>query len=243
MEGDWWKDKIAEDIYETFRIKEQLIPRYHAHSPQIWSRRIIVDWIAVIVENFSLQPTSQHLAIYLLDYFLDKLEVDEKHLYLLAIACLFISVKFEEHCDRRPCLSSVNTFLPQNTVDWYSKDELLSMELTVLNYFDWILSVPTVAHFLPYFLNVAVDETDMYNGYTIRCKATMISYVEKYAKYYSEISLQDHLFRNYNPSMIAAACIAAARIYLQLTPTWPKQLELMTDYYLEELLPCVHMMT
>ena len=91
MEIEWWKNKISEEIYDTLRAKEQNLPPYHGHSPQLWFRRHLVDWLAIVVETFSLGTTSQHLAIHLLDFFMDKLEVDQNHLYLLAMACLSIS--------------------------------------------------------------------------------------------------------------------------------------------------------
>ncbi|KAH3788641.1 hypothetical protein DPMN_166788 [Dreissena polymorpha] len=47
------------------------------------------------------------------------------------------------------------------------------------------------------------------------------------------------MYSEYCPSLVAASCVAAARICLHLTPTWPKQLELMTDFFLEQLLPCI----
>lgn len=58
----------------------------------------------------------------------------------------------------------------------------------------------------------------------------------------SQFSISEHTFRNYLPSLVAASCIAASRLSLNLTPSWPKSLELMSGYYLEELLPCVHLM-
>ncbi|KAH3788713.1 hypothetical protein DPMN_166861 [Dreissena polymorpha] len=64
-------------------------------------------------------------------------------------------------------------------------------------------------------------------------------YLHKHAAYFQEIVLQDHMYSEYSPSLVAASCVAAARICLHLTPTWPKQLELMTDFYLEQLLPCI----
>lgn len=61
-------------------------------------------------------------------------------------------------------------------------------------------------------------------------------------KGFSFFFMTDHVFRNYTPSLIAASCIAASRISLRLTPTWPQHLQLMTDYFIEELLPCVNIM-
>lgn len=244
MTLEWWKDKVAEDIYDTMRRKEEYsLSSYSGRSPQIWARRQLVDWISVIVENFNLEMTSHHLAVYLIDFFMEKLEVDTNHLYLLAMACLCIAVKYEEHCEKRPRLSSLNEFIPSHgLLRKYTASELHSMELTVLGYFNWSLSVPTCAQFLPYFLNVAVDKSDLRNGIQISSKEVVESYLLKHTHYFQEISLQEHTFRNYLPSLVAASCIAASRICLQLTPTWPKALELMSGYCLEEILPCVHMM-
>ena len=93
MEKEWWKNKIAEDIYDMFRTKEQLFSPFRGHSPQLWARRHLVDWLGLVVERYSLDVTSQHLAVHLLDYFMDKLEVDQNHLYLLAVSCLIIAGK------------------------------------------------------------------------------------------------------------------------------------------------------
>lgn len=94
MTVEWWKDKVAEDIYDTMRKKEQdNFTTYNCHSTQLWARRQLVDWISVIVENFNLDMTSHHLAVYLLDFFMEKLEVDTNHLYLLAIACICLAGK------------------------------------------------------------------------------------------------------------------------------------------------------
>ncbi|XP_061170451.1 cyclin-J-like [Saccostrea echinata] len=244
MEVEWWKNKISGDIYETLRTKEQNLPPYHGHSPQMWFRRHLVDWLAIVVETFYLGSTSQHLAIHLLDFFMDKLEVDQSHLYLLAMACLSISVKFEEHCDRTLRLSSLNQLLPSHSLldVGYSAPEMMNMEITVLNFFDWSLSIPTVAQFVPYFLVVAVDDCDLIDGLPLSSKTAVKECLERHTKYFMEISLQDHVFRDYAPSLKAASCIAASRISLRLTPTWPQQLQLMTDYFLEELLPCVNVM-
>lgn len=92
MTVEWWKDKVAEDIYDTMRKKEQYdYPIYKATSTQMWARRQLVDWISVIVENFNLEMTSHHLAVYLMDYFMEKLEVESSHLYLLAMASLCLA--------------------------------------------------------------------------------------------------------------------------------------------------------
>ncbi|XP_060559930.1 cyclin-J-like [Ruditapes philippinarum] len=245
IEQEWWKNKLAEDIYATLKLKEQTIPQFHAQSSQLWIRRHLVDWLAVIVSEIGICATAQHLAVYLLDYFMDGLEVELCYMHLMALTCLLIAVKFEDHCDRIPHYNKLNSYIPvtqYNTGQPYTARQYLNMELNILKFSSFELCIPTVPNFLPYFLKVAVDEDDLRDGIPITSKSTVETYLEKHAFYFQEIVLQDHMFRIYAPSLVAASCVAAARICLHLTPTWPKQMELMTDYYLEQLLPCLQSM-
>ena len=102
-------------------------------------------------------------------------------------------MKFEDYCDRVPHFTRLNSYLP-NSDKLYRGAEYLAMELTVLKLIDWDLCVPTVAHFLPYFLKVAVDEDDLRNGMPISSKASVESYLEKHALYFQEICLQGKIY-------------------------------------------------
>ena len=109
---------------------------------------------------------------------------------------VFFVVKYEEHCEKRPRLSSLNAFIPSHgllDIRKYTASELRSMELTVLSYFNWGLSIPTCAQFLPYFLYVAVDKSDLRNGIPISSKDVVDSYLQKHTHYFQEISLQGNV--------------------------------------------------
>lgn len=102
------------------------------------------------------------------------------------------TVKYEEHCDKTLKLNSLNHMLPSHSLlsVGYSAAELTNMEITVLNFFDWSLSIPTVAQFVPYFLVVSVDNHDLIDGQPILCKSAVVTCLEKHTKYFMEISLQ-----------------------------------------------------
>lgn len=91
IEQEWWQNKLAEDIYATLKLKEQTIPHYLGQSSQLWIRRHLVDWLSVIVGELGICASSQHLAVYLLDYFMDGLEVELCYLHLVALSCLLIA--------------------------------------------------------------------------------------------------------------------------------------------------------
>ncbi|XP_052771208.1 cyclin-J-like [Mya arenaria] len=245
VEQEWWRNKLAEDIYATLRLKEQTLPHFQGVSPQLWIRRHLVDWLSMIVGELDICATAQHLAVYLLDIFMEGLEVELCYLHLVALTCLLLAVKFEEHCEHVPLYSTLNSYVHVNQYNGgqpYTARQFLQMELNILRFTNFELCVPTVPHFLPYFLKVAVDEDDLRDGIPISSKLTVETHLEKHAAYFQEIVLQDPIYRDYPPSQVAASCVAAARICLHLTPTWPKQLELMTDFYLEQLLPCLKAM-
>ncbi|XP_060569555.1 cyclin-J-like, partial [Ruditapes philippinarum] len=150
IEQEWWKNKLAEDIYATLKLKEQTIPQFHAQSSQLWIRRHLVDWLAVIVSEIGICATAQHLAVYLLDYFMDGLEVELCYMHLMALTCLLIAVKFEDHCDRIPHYNKLNSYIPvtqYNTGQPYTARQYLNMELNILKFSSFELCIPTVPNF------------------------------------------------------------------------------------------------
>lgn len=54
--------------------------------------------------------------------------------------------------------------------------------------------------------------------------------------------LADHIFYKFQPSVVAAACIGAARICLQLSPYWTRDLQRISSYSLEQLSACLEIL-
>ena len=73
LDMQWWQhDGLAQDVYLYLREKECLLPEYLCSSPHIGMRRYLVDWLAIISQMHDLSSRSQHLAILLLDFFMDQ---------------------------------------------------------------------------------------------------------------------------------------------------------------------------
>lgn len=87
------------------------------------------------------------------------------------------------------CMSSMNLVL--------TKQGLLHMELLLLETFQWNLYLPTAAHFIEYYLSIAVHEGDLHDGWPMTCLEKTKLYMAKYADYFLEVSLQGkfHLIR------------------------------------------------
>ncbi|XP_023281537.1 cyclin-J [Seriola lalandi dorsalis] len=239
LEDQWWRGQLAADIYQALRYKELKLPSYKGQSPQLNLRRYFADLIAIVSNRFRLCPAARHLAVYLLDLFMDRYDVTVQQLHMVSLSCLLLASKFEEREDRVPkleilnnlgCMSSMNLVL--------TKQGLLHMELLLLETFQWNLYLPTAAHFIEYCLSIAVHEGDLHDGWPMTCLEKTKLYMAKYADYFLEVSLQDHVFLCFAPSLVAAACVAASRLILHLSPTWPPRLQHLTGYTWENLVPC-----
>ncbi|XP_006002649.1 cyclin-J-like protein [Latimeria chalumnae] len=243
LEEQWWKGQLAADIHQALRIKELKLPAYRAHSPQIGMRRYFADLLAILSNRYQLCPTARHLAVYLLDLFMEHYDVAVKQLYVIALSCLLLASKFEEKEDRVPKLEQLNNLGFMCSLNLVlNKKDLLKMELLLLETFNWNLCMPTAAHFTDYYLFVSVYENDLHNSWSHATVAKTKVFMDKYTQYFLEVSLQDHAFLRFRPSQVAAACIAASRICLNISPSWTTQLHLLTGYSWEHLTPCVELL-
>ncbi|XP_053157187.1 cyclin-J-like protein isoform X2 [Hemicordylus capensis] len=243
MEEPWWKGDLAAEIHRTLRLKELKLPVYNAHSPQIRMRRYFADLLAILSSRCQLCPTARHLAVYLLDLFMDRYDISVKQLYVISIACLLLASKFEEKEDKVPKLEQLNSFAYMCSLNLIlTKKDLLKMELLILESFNWNLCLPTPAHYIDYYLFASVSENDLHNGWPITSMTKVRAFMEKYSHYFLEVSLQDHIFLSFRPSLVAAACVSASRICLEISPSWTTQLQLLTFYSWEQLAPCIELM-
>ena len=106
-------------------------------------------------------------------------------------SCLYSPGKFEEREDRVPKLETLNSLGCMSSMNLVlTKQGLLHMELLLLETFQWNLYLPTAAHFIEYYLSIAVYEGDLHDGWPIGCLEKTVLYMTKYADYFLEVSLQ-----------------------------------------------------
>ncbi|XP_053189033.1 cyclin-J [Scomber japonicus] len=243
LEDQWWKGQLAADMYQELRYKELKLPSFKGQSPQLNFRRYFADLIAIVSNRFRLCPAARHLAVYLLDLFMDRYDVTVQQLHMVSLSCLLLASKFEDREDRVPKLDTLNNLGCMSSMNLVlTKQGLLHMELLLLETFQWNLYLPTAAHFIEYYLSIAVHEGDLHDGWPMTCMEKTKLYMDKYADYFLEVSLQDHVFLCFAPSLVAAACVAASRLILHLSPTWPPRLQCLTGYTWENLVPCAEKM-
>lgn len=54
-------------------------------------RRYFADLLAILSNRYQLCPTARHLAVYLLDLFMDHYDVAVKQLYVIGLSCLLLA--------------------------------------------------------------------------------------------------------------------------------------------------------
>ena len=151
-------------------------------------RMILVDWIVEIHLKYKLQAQTLWLTVNILDRYLEKEQVLRAKLQLVGVCALLIASKHEE------------IYPPQvkdcvYVTDYaYSKNEVLSMETTILNTLDFAISIPTGYHFFCRYLN-CIKASDL---------------TRHMASYFAERNLQESDMLCLLPHKFAAAAIYAA---------------------------------
>ena len=151
-------------------------------------RMILIDWIVEIHLKYKLQAQTLWLAVNILDRYLEKEQVLRAKLQLVGVCALLIASKHEEIYppEVKDCVYVTDYA--------YSKNEVLSMETTILNKLDFAISIPTGYHFFCRYLN-CIKASDL---------------TRHMASYYAERNLQESDMLGVLPHKFAAAAIYAA---------------------------------
>jgi len=220
------------DIYlrETLaymRIRELKLPPYRQKSPQIHKRRILVDWTCLSGEKFNLGRSAIHLAIVILDRFMDGHDFpDIDSLPYLCMASLSLAAKFDCKETSVPKFSKLKTLLKKDDVIWTSA-QFRRLEGMIMEHFDWNIFIPTPTNYVDFLQPQIVFPSDLIHGRLI--SKEMYREVEErlleFTHYFLDISMQEGSLVGVEHAKIAAASIYCARSVLDMTPVWPFNLQ------------------
>jgi cyclin A len=111
-------------------------------------RKILIDWLVEVAQEYRLTSDTLHLTVDLLNRFLSLEPVAREELQLAGIACMWIASKFEEiyaPTARNFCYITDNT---------YDQAMLVDMEARVLDVLEFRLALPTAKTFQRRYLQV-----------------------------------------------------------------------------------------
>ena len=163
-------------------------------------RSILVDWLVEVAEEYHLHTESLYTAVNYVDRCLERSQIHRHKLQLLGCACMLLASKFEEIY--APAVDEF-VYISDNT---YTHKEIVQMESKVCNLLNFKMTVSTTVTFLTRFIQAAeCDQTlDSDSSGTEENKEK----APYFAKYVSELALQEYNMLKYKPSMIAAAAVS-----------------------------------
>lgn len=152
-------------------------------------RSILVDWMVEVHLKFRLLPETLYLSINIMDRFLSKEHVQVDRLQLLATGALFIAAKYEEVYS-----PSIKNYA-YVTDGAFNENEIREAEKYILEVLKFSMSYPSPYNFLR-----RISKAD---GYDVNSRTV--------GKYLLEITIIDHRFIGYLPSLCAASAMYIAR--------------------------------
>lgn len=165
-----------------------------SHINKHW-REKICEWAYQVVDHFDLNREVVSTAMSHLDRFLGVYNgtVDKNLFQLLAMTCLYLSIKLNEykHLLIPGSKSSMDTIL-QLSRGFFTLKEMEKMEYEVLQRLRWHVHPPTAQLFVKHFLFfLSVEEHELHD----------------LAQFMIELSVMDYFFVSYKPSEIAMAAL------------------------------------
>ncbi|KAL9055210.1 MAG: hypothetical protein Q9162_003703 [Coniocarpon cinnabarinum] len=218
---------VSEYVYEILdymkELEERTMPNpdYMDHQNELeWRMRgVLIDWLLEVHQRFHLLPETFYLTVNIIDRFLTHKVVQLERLQLVGVAAMFIASKYEEVLSPH-----IGNFV-RVADEGFSEAEILSAERYILQVLGYDLSYPNPMHFMR-----RISKADNYDIQT-----------RTLAKYLLEITLLDHQFLGYPPSLNSAAAMHLSRIILE-KGDWDDILVHYSGYTEEEIMPAVEIM-
>ena len=182
---------VVSHAYYPPQVRYQVNARYMEKQPSINAamRTILIDWLVEVHKRFKLVQESLYLAVHILDRFLDVHPIARNKLQLVGLGCLLVASKYE---DTWPPRIGDLIFIADKA---YTREEIISMELLVLEKLDHNLGCPMPLNFLRRYSKVADSDAETHT----------------LAKYLLEISLLDYDMCPFTYSRQAAASLYLSR--------------------------------
>ncbi|KAL8469362.1 hypothetical protein ACS0TY_032257 [Phlomoides rotata] len=214
----------VDDIYQYYWVMEAhnpLLKNYMATSRDITPqmRGILINWLIEVHIKFDLMEETLFLTVTLLDRYLSLENIKKNEMQLVGLTALLLASKYEDFWHPRVIdLISISA-------ESYTRDQVLTMEKTILKKLKFRLNEPTPYVFMLRFLKAAQSDKKF----------------SRLAFYLIELCLVEYETLNYKPSMLCASAIYVARCTMGLTPPWTPLLAKHTRYEESQLRGCAEM--
>ncbi|XP_056665399.1 G2/mitotic-specific cyclin-B3 isoform X2 [Monodelphis domestica] len=219
-EDPYANTEYAKEIFKYMRKREEAFPvsnymvKQHDISKDM--RAILVDWMVEVQENFELTHETLYLAVKLVDHYLMHVVCMRDKLQLIGSTAILIASKFEERCP--PCIDDFLYICD----DAYQREELLSMEISILHTLNFDINIPIAYRFLRRFAKCAHVSMETLT----------------LARFICELTLQDYDYVQESASKLAASCFFLA-LKMKNLGQWTPTLEHYSGYQSTDLFSLV----
>jgi len=218
--------EYTRDILAWLRSRELSAPDCRQKSPQLASRRHLIEWSTEVSGKLGLCGATLHLALRIIDLFMDGHDIQEPQLYLVCLGALLLASKMEERDGAMPRCSQLNLFVK----NYFPLADFVNLEIVMMSYFHWNLALPTAHNTTSLLLPHAVLPTDLHNGGPIVHQGRAADYFAEYVNFFLSFAVVDSAFLDASPSLLGTAIITASRVAFGLQPTWPLHLQRLSGY-------------
>ena len=220
--------EYRDDIYNHQRDLEtrHLPNRFYMNSQTDINARmrgILFDWLVEVALDYTLSPETLHLSFNYIDRYLSRVAVNRTRLQLVGITCMFLASKYEEISP--PSVESF-VYMTENT---YDREDVFRMEVRVLRYLEFNLSVVTSHTFVQRLTEVScIDEGD----------SMYVTRIQQLTCYFLELAAMEYEMIKWYPSIVTTSAIALARYALGLS-YWSNEFEQESRYTPEDVSLCM----
>ncbi len=92
----------------------------------------MIDFMLGICKYLPFSDTTRHLAVLLLDHFMEKHSIMEYKLKMVALTCLLLAAKLEDRDDYLPTISHLCSLAKIDSLGEYSKENFKWMEVYLM---------------------------------------------------------------------------------------------------------------
>ena len=187
---------LEQYLLETFaymRRRESKLSTFKRRLPQIEHRRVLVDWLCTKGESLEFPKSTIHLALVLLDRFMDCHSIEMEHLHFVCLACMSVSGKFDMKETKVLRFSRLKTLLEESPDLPELQPAILKyLEGLILSHFDWNIYLPSPTHYVDLLLsNHVLFPDDIVDGFPIQKNfPEMLESLTDFIRYFLDISMQ-----------------------------------------------------
>lgn len=122
------------------------------------SRAFLIEWVIDVHRKFRLTGEALYVAIFIIDQFLSKQNIQKSQLHLLGVSTLLIAAKYEEIYP-----PTLNDFLAVSE-NKFTKQNVLKMEKEILITLNFNITAPSAYRFLQRFklLNPICNDEEVF---------------------------------------------------------------------------------